>query len=166
MARRLPAIRPGATQRLCHRRAPRGAAPARSLAAASQLFCPRPRIPLLGCQRRADAAAALNLRLGRTFRRKSLSQPLRLVFAGKFPPPHGDNCLLTTLSTFVDLPFSGLLAYQHGVAAPPTSAGLLRRTSRTFYHGRLVCIADAAFHVPVFAWPITKANSLKPHKSS
>src|SRR5580700_8067812 len=60
---------------------------------------------------------------------------LRHVFAGKFPIPHGDNCLLTASRTFVDLSFSRLLAYQHGVAAPAASAAMLRRTSRTFDHG-------------------------------
>ena len=38
-------------------------------------------------------------------------------FAIEFPSRHGDNCLLTSRSAFVDLPFSRLLAYGSGVAA-------------------------------------------------
>jgi len=35
---------------------------------------------------------------------------IRLVFANERPGTHGDNCLLTRDSAYVDLPFSRLLA--------------------------------------------------------
>src|SRR5580693_4913783 len=115
MARRLSAVRPGATQGLRHRRAPRRPPRTRPFSPPPQLLRARARLSLLVRRRHANSPSALNsLENGGKF----FSPLFRHVFAAKFPLPHGDNCLLTASRTFVDLSFSRLLAYQHGVAAP------------------------------------------------
>jgi hypothetical protein len=50
---------------------------------------------------------------------------LRLAFADEFPRTKGDNCLLTSGSAFIDLPFSPLLALRSTVAARSLAAAVL-----------------------------------------
>jgi len=58
------------------------------------------------------------------------SAALRHVFAMEFPNAHGDNCLLTYHAALVDLPFSGLLAYQSRQRTPVSTPFLRRGSDR------------------------------------